>query len=864
MFFQYGLFLKDFKRVLRKRITFILFITVILFLISYIISRSVVPKPTYQATAEIQYNPSLNYCFREERDIFQYYDIINTQVILIKGLQVMEEAVKELGLIARNVSHERIMRTKSMMGIINSIKKHVTVKRKDRTNIIHITAYSPDAKIAQKLSNSIAEVYQNHTHAEFNNRLQEYRKVLEEKVMVLEEKMNDAEQRRFEILSALKRPLRSKDIKKGGGVLLSGQSKIIEDRFSLSPEDALELARLERELKTNENLMINLKSQYDDTTIKLSQNNEIVRIIRPAVSSPDILRIPYTLILTGIGIIISFFLSITVAFIKENQSTMFRLIEATENYAGMPVLGVIPEVDLKHFKEKYAPDKEIDKEDPLLIRYISMVSHFTPRSIVAEAYRFLRTNLNLVEMKKKAKSIVITSPTMCEGKTTNLVNLALTMAQTGKKVLIVESDLRKPTIHTIFGLSKEPGLTDVMLGNFTWKEVAKNISDLMIGKLEISDIMKTPGLDNISIITCGSIPFNPSELLGSQKMADFISDAERHFDVLLFDTPPILLIADALILGHWVDGILLVYNPESVARRALMRAKKQLTAVKDKVFGIIINRVKAQISNDYYKDQMNYLYKLEEENGTQQLSPIPLTNNHPWVKALLITFLAVMILVTAILLMDFFKVNWSMIPLKLNRLRGFLHGEKAPLPSPKTFLPPFQTKEGSAPETVTTSPQESKKTFPEIVVSNYYPYSILISSNQNERNAIYDWRTITEQGHTAFINPVYIKERGEFYRVFAGIFQNKTDASNVENKIKGRFTSTLIYTPYVLEVGIFDSKEFAEKEKENLLKKGYFPYILPLQEKYRLLLGAFTSPEEKAALSKKLTAEGISSKMVRR
>ena len=133
-----------------------------------------------------------------------------------------------------------------------------------------------------------------------------------------------------------------------------------------------------------------------------------------------------------------------------------------------------------------------------------LVTHFKPESMGAEAFRALRTNLQFLRLETKGKIFLITSSFVQEGKTLNIVNLALTMAQAGNKVLLIDADLRKPMVHKVFGLTETPGITDYVLGNYQAKEICNTISDVMLGEFGIDNILKNPGMDNLHIVTAGT------------------------------------------------------------------------------------------------------------------------------------------------------------------------------------------------------------------------------------------------------------------------------------------------------------------------------------------------------------------------
>ena len=825
--FNYDLAIRDFWRVIKKRKAIIIFVTLLVGLISFSLAWINKPEPMYEATSEVKYEqPTLIMSIFTEKTFSLPWDVIATQALLIKSFPVMEKVAKELGIIDRAVTIDQVMRTKIFLDLINSIQKNISTERKDNTNIISITCRTHDPRMAQRMANTVAQIYRENNIAEVNRCLLESINFINEQSNVVEEKLKAAEERRRAIQAV-------------GKTVSDTQTK-----NAILTKNALELAELEREIRVNEELLFFLQSKYREALIKRSERAEEVSIIHPAYEPIESINFTRVDIITITGTIFGLLLGLLCAFLKERNNVLIRTIESVETYAEVPVIGTIPEVDIKKLKEHYAQMKDLPDDDQYLRKYIAMICHFAPKSSVSEAYRLLRTNLQFIGLEKKGKSFMITSSTFREGKTTTLINLGLTMAHTGKTTLIVESDLRKPSLYDVFGLNKEPGLTDIILGNYTWKEVVKTITDIMVGKLEMPDILKTPGLENLSIITCGCIPPNPFEILSSSKMSEFIAEVERHYDVVLFDTPPVLLFADALILSQQVDGALLVYEVDKVSRRILKRAKKQIDNVKGSIWGIILNQVKPAITTDYYKYRMNHFYGIEEKRSVKEMSGFFAFLFSHWQSMLLIIFCILLILA---------GILWQK-----NYLPGY--GSK------KLFLPSIKTDVLKGVEMVHRAQKEVLKSPQEITHITYHPYSILISSSKEEKNALEDWRAITNQGYTAYISLAGIKGKGEFYRVFAGMFERKEEAREALKTIKGPFKPSIILTPYSLQIGIFPSRNTADQAIAKWGIKVYSPYFLPTDgdQKLRLLLGAFTTQEEFLTLSQKLGEKGIAYQVVRR
>jgi capsular exopolysaccharide synthesis family protein len=233
--------------------------------------------------------------------------------------------------------------------------------------------------------------------------------------------------------------------------------------------------------------------------------------------------------------------------------------------------------------------------------------------MMAESFRALRTNIQFKDTEKKTKTIAVVSTTTEEGKTLVIINLAITMAQAGMKILLVGSDLRKPMVHRVFGVELTPGITDILLGNYPWRDTVKTVTDMIMGKMTPDEVMMTPGLDNLHIITSGTIPPNPTELIDSKRLMDFIEETKKEYDMLLFDSAPILSTADGVLLGSKMDGVLLVYRVGTVPRGLLKRSTTQLEQVKCNIMGVILNGMRPEVSRDF-PDYKRYRYNYGEEN----------------------------------------------------------------------------------------------------------------------------------------------------------------------------------------------------------------------------------------------------------
>jgi capsular exopolysaccharide synthesis family protein len=372
------------------------------------------------------------------------------------------------------------------------------------------------------------------------------------------------------------------------------------------PEKALRLIRLQREVDLQASLYSQLKEKYQETLIQESSKVEEVSIVKPAVPPDKPSNIPSKFLVLGTGIAMGLIIGIVFAFLAETFDTSMGRIEDVEELLHVPVLGVIP------FLESEEIDKNRSKHrEPERTRTRDLVTHYKPGSMGAEAFRALRTNLQFLRLETKGKVFLITSAFVQEGKTVNAINLALIMAQAGNKVLLVDADLRKPLVHKYYGLPIGPGLTDYVLGNYHWNEVTNTISDIMLGEFGIDDILKTPGMDTLHIVSAGTKPPNPSEILNSNRFRQFLQEVSNDYNFIFVDAPPVMPVADASDIARLADGVILVYMTGKIGRGVLKRVKTNLENVDAKLTGVVLNKVKPDAGGEYYQYHSYYYYGSE-------------------------------------------------------------------------------------------------------------------------------------------------------------------------------------------------------------------------------------------------------------
>jgi non-specific protein-tyrosine kinase len=213
---------------------------------------------------------------------------------------------------------------------------------------------------------------------------------------------------------------------------------------------------------------------------------------------------------------------------------------------------------------------------------MDLITITNPRSPISEAYRTLRTNLSFYSLDEPLRTLVVTSPAPEEGKSTTVANLAVTMAQSGRRTVLVDCDLRRPSLHKLLDLSAEPGLTNYML----------NETDRLP--------LQATAVENLWLLAGGSQPPNPADLLGSRQLDGIIEQLTSEYDFILFDAPPVVGVTDAAVLGTKVDGVLLVVSAGHTRRDQAERAKDQLEKARVRIVGVTLTNAPTEQGGAYY------------------------------------------------------------------------------------------------------------------------------------------------------------------------------------------------------------------------------------------------------------------------
>lgn len=317
-------------------------------------------------------------------------------------------------------------------------------------------------------------------------------------------------------------------------------------------------------------------------TVKSIMKVENVQVIDEAQPNLNPIK-PRPILNMAIAGVLGLMLGIFLVFLIEYLDNTIKTAEDVEKHLGLAVLGAIPVVK---------------GED------IGLISMTDPKSPVTEAFRTLRTNIQFSSIDKEIKTLIVTSSSPTEGKSTISINLASIIAQNDKKVLLIDCDLRKPRVHENIGLANMEGLTNVLMGDKDLYDVVHEYEDV----------------SNFYILTSGPIPPNPAELLGSRRMKEFLDNIKDDFDMIILDSPPIGLVTDSAVLSNIADGLLYVIAVGQTDIEVIKAGKELLYKAKANIIGVVLNKIPIEGRSSYryhYYQYYNY-YGDEQKKGKRR------------------------------------------------------------------------------------------------------------------------------------------------------------------------------------------------------------------------------------------------------
>ncbi len=343
-------------------------------------------------------------------------------------------------------------------------------------------------------------------------------------------------------------------------------------RLKLLPDKERDLAELMRARQVAGEIYTFLSQKREEARITEASTIGNVSIIDSA-EVPQAPVSPNMKLNLTMGLMAGLILAVGVAFFLEFIDDSLKSTEEVERYIKKPIYGIIPRISEQRLLE--------DDDGPRSATR-NLVTKHSPKSPISESFRTLRTNIHYAQPDKTASQILITSAGPSEGKSTVVSNLALTIANTGKKTILIDCDLRKPNIHNFFELSRDPGITTILTQEQTREQV-----------------MRDSGVENLWVIPSGPIPPNPTEMLGSQAMKDLVAELSDEFDMVLLDSPPVVAVTDAAILSSFIQSTLLVVELGRARASGVNRAVDLLEKVNANLMGLVTNNISAGYRYDY-------------------------------------------------------------------------------------------------------------------------------------------------------------------------------------------------------------------------------------------------------------------------
>jgi capsular exopolysaccharide synthesis family protein len=382
---------------------------------------------------------------------------------------------------------------------------------------------------------------------------------------------------------------------------INGEEAALRQQLKEVKDEAVKLDDLERKEGTLRSAVAKANQELEDTTKRLNEINRVrdaggfdAQILsKPARGlkvAPSIVQA-----LLG-GLVLGLLAGIGLGYLAESADKSFRTPQEIRRRLGLPLVGHIPRLE---------PDAEAARKiasghvvpDPLLC------SHYRPQSVEAEAYRAVRTALYFSTQGESHKVIQVTSPDMGDGKSTLAANLAVSIAQSGKRVVLVDADCRRPRQHKVFAAPAPVGLACVLSR-----------------AIDVQDALRPSGVDGLDLLPCGPVPTNPAELLTSPRFQELLEDLRGRYDFVLIDTPPLLAVTDPCMVAARVDGVLLTIRLSKKGRPSAERAKEVLVALGANIVGVVVNGVD-QNSGPYYADAYSYSQDYHQAEPSRSDAP---------------------------------------------------------------------------------------------------------------------------------------------------------------------------------------------------------------------------------------------------
>lgn len=446
-------------------------------------------------------------------------------------------------------TYSRTMTTKPILETVSERlgypidPKAIKVVQFESSQLINITATDTDPQRAADIANTLVSVFSDQIMSDQTSRYKDLKSNLETEIANTDKQ-----------IATINAKLAAISTDSSGAVI--------------NPNDLVTQAQLETTLSQYQQARSALVSDYQQLSLSEIQSTSTIVQKDPAIANPIPIQ-PQPARSALLAAVVGLMLAAGIIFLISFLEDSIRDPEEITRKWGVPVLGVIAKYEFTNG---------------------TIITNDQPRSPVSESFRSLRTNLQFASVATPLQTILVTSASPEDGKTSVVANLANVISQNDRRVVVIDADLRKPRIHKIFKLSNRTGLTDYFL----------NSQDQLNGAL-----MKTE-MKGLTVITSGSLPPNPSELLGTDRMVEVIKLLTTHFNTIILDSPPLLAVTDALVLAPRVDGVILVIDPRKTKRAAVQHVIEQLKQVNANLLGVVFNNVRIDRTHYYYNRDYYY------------------------------------------------------------------------------------------------------------------------------------------------------------------------------------------------------------------------------------------------------------------
>ena len=352
-------------------------------------------------------------------------------------------------------------------------------------------------------------------------------------------------------------------------------------------EAAVNYRIIQQEIETNKGLLDGLLQRMKENDVVITGTPNNIRVVDYAIPQKKPVA-PRRTLIVGLSLLLSLGCGVGLAFLIEYLDDSVRSPEDIENFLHLPSVAVIPQIGKAKAKRLFSPTPKnaLVSHNGYSARQGLLLTGIEKHSPLAEAYRHLRTSILLSTAGRPPRTLLVTSSMPSEGKTTTAVNTAMSLAQTGAKVLIVDADMRRPRLHSIFNLNNDHGLSALL--------------SCEASEAEVSSAIQHDEESGLFILTSGPVPPNPAELVGSEQMLRLITTVTPNFTHVVIDSPPVAVFTDGVLIATMVDGVLLVVHSGKSSRKVIARARKLLQDVGARIIGVVLNKVEAAGSNSYY------------------------------------------------------------------------------------------------------------------------------------------------------------------------------------------------------------------------------------------------------------------------